>query len=115
MPSSGPLRWTYSATCGQTITYTGSSDSLSTTANALALANNVPTAALMGLNAISWNIVPAGSYCAPESCQVAVVNQTTGVQSFVASYGNITETQFWTWNNYMDSKNLIEGEVVCVG
>lgn len=109
------LTWSYNPTCDQTVVYAPSSDAGYTTANDLALSNNVPTAALISLNAISWNAVSHGSYCAPEPCQVAVINQTTSAQNYVASNPGISETQFWAWNNYMDSRNLITGEVVCVG
>lgn len=83
----------------------------------MALANNIPTAALLELNSglVSWGSVAAGSYCAPEPCQVAIVNETIGAPSYTEFYSNITETQFWSWNNYMDSKNLIMGEIVCIG
>ncbi|KUI60197.1 hypothetical protein VP1G_07396 [Cytospora mali] len=112
----GGVVWSYNTTCGQTITYAGSADSNYTTANDLALENNVATAALMALNdQISWNSIPAGSYCAPSSCQVAIVNETTSATNYVDLYDNVTATQFWQWNNYMEPKNLIEGEVVCVG
>lgn len=109
------LIWSYSPTCGQTVVYAPGSDTDYTTANDLALANNVPTAALTALNSISWNAVSSGSYCAPEPCQVAIINQTTSAQNYVASNPDISDTQFWAWNNYMDSKNLITGEIVCVG
>ncbi|KUI66076.1 hypothetical protein VM1G_02487 [Cytospora mali] len=112
----GGVVWSYNMTCGQTVTYAGSADSNYTTANDLALENNVATAALLALNnQISWNSIPAGSYCAPASCQVAIINETTSATNYVGLYDNVTATQFWQWNNYMEPKNLVEGEVVCVG
>lgn len=113
----GAVVWSYNITCDQSITYAGSAESIYTTANDLALENNVATAALMALNdEFSWSSNPAGSYCAPSSCQVAVVNETTSATNYVdLYYGNVTATQFWQWNGYMDPKNLIEGEFVCIG
>lgn len=112
----GAVVWSYNATCDQTITYTATADSNFTTANALALENSVPTAALLTLNNyLSGNSIPAGSYCAPASCQVAVVNETTSATNYVDLYDNVTATQFWQWNPHMDSKNLVEGDVVCIG
>ncbi|KAI1115461.1 hypothetical protein F5Y14DRAFT_460583 [Nemania sp. NC0429] len=109
------LAWSHNPTCGQTVIHAPGSDTGYITANDLAFTNNVSTAALIALNSISWNSVSPGSYCAPEPCQVAVVNHTTSAQNYVALNSGISETQFWAWNNYMDSNNLITGEIVCVG
>ncbi|KAI0203376.1 hypothetical protein F4808DRAFT_458140 [Astrocystis sublimbata] len=113
------LVWTYAPTCSRKIVQVAAADGTIASANDVARANNIPTAALVGLNSVSWNSVPAGEYCAPEACQVALINATTDALSFVAALGAgggvVSETQFWEWNNFMDSKNLIVGEVVCVG
>lgn len=70
----------------------------------------------MALNSqLPVNSIPAGSYCAPSSCQVAIVNETTSATNYVDLYDNVTATQFWQCNNHMDSKNLVEGDVVCIG
>lgn len=112
----GAVIWSYNTTCDQTITYAGTADSNYTTANSLALENSVTTAALMALNGqLAGNSIPAGSYCAPSSCQVAIVNETTSATNYVDLYDNVTATQFWLCNPYMDSKNLVEGDLVCIG
>lgn len=84
-------------------------------ANEVALANNIPTAALVELNSISWQAVSPGNYCVPESCQIAVINETISASMYVAANDELSEAQFWDWNEYMDAKNLIVGEIVCVG
>ncbi|KAK5739014.1 hypothetical protein LTR17_005532 [Elasticomyces elasticus] len=113
--SAGPLTWTHTVICDQKFEYQPQSGSPSITTNQLASMYRVPTAALLNLNEISRMVASPGSYCAPESCDIAIVNVTTSAVNLVALYDNITETQFWTWNVYMEAKNLIAGDVVCVG
>lgn len=88
-----------------------------TTANVLAIANNVPTAAVLHLNSVRLNLVYSGSYCAPLACQIATIEgqDPTSANNFVDRYDNITLTQFWAWNNYMEPNNLQPGDVVCIG
>lgn len=86
-----------------------------TTVYDLAAVNKVPSAALLHLNVIGVNNVESGSYCAPLPCEIAIIDSRTGANNFVDSLGDITYTQFWSWNDYMEPNNLLPGEVVCVG
>lgn len=86
-----------------------------TTVYDLAALEKVPSAALLHLNDIRANIVESGSFCAPLPCKIAIVDSRTSANNFVDSLGDITYTQFWSWNDYMDPNNLHPGETVCVG
>lgn len=101
-------------TCDQRIEY--QSDD-ATTADDLAATNNVPSAALLHLNSMMMYSVGSGSYCAPLACEATIVGgeDPTSANNFVDHHGNITLTQFWAWNTYMDPKNLRPEEVVCIG
>ncbi|PYI13866.1 hypothetical protein BO99DRAFT_395918 [Aspergillus violaceofuscus CBS 115571] len=67
------------------------------------------------MNSVAWNLIGAGTYCAPLSCQVAIVNHTISASEYIRFYDNMTLTQFLSWNTYIDSVNLQTGEVVCIG
>lgn len=85
------------------------------TVDDLAVVNKVASAALLHLNDIRVNHVESGSYCAPLPCEIAIIESRAGAKNFVDSLGNITYTQFWSWNDYMEPKNLRPGETVFVG
>jgi hypothetical protein len=112
--SFGSFEYTYNATCDRMIEHR--SDQL-TTGDALALANNVPSAAILYLNDVMAYRIEPGSYCAPLPCEVAVIDgqEATSANNFVDRFDNITLTQFWAWNLYMNSKNLRPGEIMCIG
>lgn len=107
--------WEYNTTCEQTIDYQSDQP---ITVDDLALINNVPSAALFHLNKdIGVNTASSGSYCAPSPCQIVVIGgqDPTSANNFVDKYDNISLTQFWLWNNYMEPNNMRPAEVVCIG
>lgn len=108
------LKWLHNTTCDQVIEYQSNQQ---TTVDALALTNSVPSAALLHLNLLRADHVESGSYCAPSSCQVTVIGgeNPTSANNFVQDHGNMSLTQFWAWNMYMDPSNMRPDEVVCVG
>ncbi|RMX98022.1 hypothetical protein D0868_10327 [Hortaea werneckii] len=80
-----------------------------TTVYDLAINYKAPSAALLHLNAVRANHIESGSYCAPLPCEVTMITSRTGAENLIQSFGNITVTQFWAWNDYMDPKNLRPG------
>jgi hypothetical protein len=62
-------------------------------------------------------MVKSGSYCAPLACQVAVIQgrDPISANNYVDQHDNITLTQFWAWNTYMDPNALKPGDVICIG
>lgn len=78
--------------------------------------HRIPTAALKALNGgVSCQSLGDTSYCAPQSCPVAVVYQYTDYRPFVNLYSNMTYAQFLAWNSFVDGTTLLPGEVVCIG
>lgn len=108
------LEWNNKTVCDQVLQYQSDNP---ITPDAFALLNNVPTAALVHLNPTRQDVLSPGDYCAPLPCTVAVIDssESMSANNFVDSLDNITLTQFWSWNNYMDSKSLQPGEIVCIG
>ena len=107
------LVWDAEVQCGQTL---ARSESTGVHVNVVALEWNVPSASLVKLNkGITWDHVGSGSFCAPLSCDVAVVQNLTNADSFLRGYDNITITQLETWNPHLYVRTVRKGEVVCVG
>ena len=67
------------------------------------------------MNAMACNMVSNGTYCASESCPIAVAETATDAASFIYSYTDITIIQFLSWNPFIDRNMIAEGEVVCIG
>ncbi|KAI7495045.1 hypothetical protein KC367_g7660 [Hortaea werneckii] len=107
-----PIHWTHRVSCDRMIEFQAEQ---ATTVYDLAALEKVPSAALLHLNDIRANIVESGSFCAPLPRKIAIVDSRTSANNFVDSLGDITYTQFWSWNDYMDPNNLHPGETVCVG
>ncbi|KAI6878955.1 hypothetical protein KC360_g8998 [Hortaea werneckii] len=107
-----PIHWAHRVSCDRTIEFQAEQ---ATTVYDLAALEKVSSAALLHLNDIRANIVESGSFCAPLPCKIAIVDSRTSANNFVDSLGDITYTQFWSWNDYMDPNNLHPGEIVCVG
>ncbi|RMY32967.1 hypothetical protein D0866_06242 [Hortaea werneckii] len=106
------IHWTHRVSCDRMIEF---QEETAMTVDDLAVMNKVPSAALLHLNKIRVNHVESGSYCAPLPCEIAIIDSSTGANRFVDSLGIITYTQFWSWNDYMEPRNLRPGETVCVG
>ena len=72
----------------------------------------------MYMNNVLCNVIPNGTYCASESCQIVVLDENYSAAMFLSSspaYENITITQFQTWNAYINLNNMRLGEAVCIG
>ncbi|RMY56732.1 hypothetical protein D0865_03497 [Hortaea werneckii] len=106
------IHWTHRVSCDRMIEF---QEETAMTVDDLAVVNKVASAALLHLNDIRVNHVESGSYCAPLPCEIAIIESRAGAKNFVDSLGNITYTQFWSWNDYMEPKNLRPGETVFVG
>ncbi|KAH6967951.1 hypothetical protein BKA56DRAFT_597454 [Ilyonectria sp. MPI-CAGE-AT-0026] len=106
------LVWDAQPQCDQNITR---SDATGVTIGTLALQWGVPSASLCKLNSINCGHVTDGIFCAPLSCDVAVIQEMTNAGAFVQAYDNITMTQLMAWNPHLDSRTIEPGSVVCVG
>ncbi|ETS76495.1 hypothetical protein PFICI_11882 [Pestalotiopsis fici W106-1] len=95
------------------------------TCQEVAVSFGVPLSGILGLNnAISCAGVQNQDLCSPLSCPIGVVNSSVipviydnlvDVAVYVKQFANITMTQFKTWNPYLFSNTLKNGEAVCVG
>lgn len=85
------FEWLHNTTCDQMIGY--QADEV-TTVDALALAKNVPSAAISHLNSVMIFNVESGSCCAPLACRVAIIggDNATSADNYVGEYDNITLT-----------------------
>jgi hypothetical protein len=106
----GPLVWS-TTICDQVVVWSEVGNT--TTCNDLAVANNVASASIMEMNDVICSTIPNGTYCATESCQIAVLTQDFNADMFLASstaYENITITQFQNWNAYINLNSIRKGE-----
>ncbi len=110
--------WTNPYPCDQEIVFSRSPSAYRVTCDAFALQYNIPSAALEDLNDnVDCNGLEDITICAPLLCQVRVVDDITrsSPQQFIQDMGNLTLTQFMSWNPSAGMRNLQYGEVVCIG
>ncbi|GAB7351193.1 hypothetical protein MBLNU459_g1635t2 [Dothideomycetes sp. NU459] len=82
----------------------------------IALAYQIPYASLEAMNTVVCGAVANGtSLYAPNSCPIAIVNQTQSMSMVLQLYNNFTQIQFLQWNPYIDTGFLGKGQTVCVG
>lgn len=110
------------STCPQTITINGATN---LTCAEAAVVYEIPKAGLHNLN--RYLFCPAltnTTLCASMPCPITIIslgdnigttNNTLPVSTWVASYSNITLTQFLAWNSYFGLDHVTEGTKVCVG
>ncbi|KAJ6032576.1 hypothetical protein N7540_003308 [Penicillium herquei] len=102
--------------CPQTITV---SQNTTMTCQELAIAYNIPTAGIWNLNNdVYCNWVTDQDICAPLSCPITVVSTDASfvnVDDYIYHYANFTMTQFLTWNPYIGSRQIANGDAICVG
>ncbi|KAJ5219687.1 hypothetical protein N7468_008891 [Penicillium chermesinum] len=110
--SPGPI----TTICPQTITI---SQNTTLTCQQMAIAYEIPTAGIRNLNNdLDCNWVNDQDVCAPMSCPIAVVSTSSSsinVDEYIRNQDNFTMTQFLTWNPYIGSRQIANGDAICVG
>ena len=113
LPSDGPLVFS-TEICDYNITVSSTNN----TCNSLATAYNIESSSIWKLNPVGCNLIPSGTYCTSQPCQIATIPTQMGATMFLQSspgYSNITITQFISWNPFSNTDNFIKGDVVCIG
>jgi hypothetical protein len=87
------------------------------TCQSLALHYHVESASVAALNPVACNAIQNGTYCVPQSCQIARVPGPMSMLQFLenGNYTNVTLTQVSTWNPYSSVKSLNAGDILCIG
>ncbi|KAJ8611838.1 hypothetical protein MRB53_037751 [Persea americana] len=87
------------------------------TCQEVALNNSIPVAGLHSLNPdIYCEYLQDDTLCAPQACPIAVNNAASmSMAYFIADYTNFTQTQFLTWNTFLQTDNIASRDTVCVG
>ncbi|PSK36695.1 hypothetical protein B9Z65_1878 [Elsinoe australis] len=110
--------WSATPQCDQNLSSSAPSWSLPNV-DQLAFKYNVTSAGLIDLNTqMSQTSIENGTYCAPLSCKIAMVQSNVGASRFLANhpeYGAITLSQFLAWNPSAYALQLRAGEYVCIG
>lgn len=91
--------------------------SQNSTCQQVALENSIPVASLSNLNpAINCQYLEGQTLCAPLSCPIAInFGDAMSMGPFLQAYTNFTQTQFLTWNTFINTALITPGDSVCVG
>ena len=112
------MTWSFTPQCGQNLTV-ASPDWSAPSLYEFSLQHNVSSAGLAEYNPdINSNGLDNGTYCAPLSCNIAMVDSDVGGPQFLDNhpeFGAITISQFLAWNPSAIASQLTRGDYVCIG